>query len=175
MIFAIVLFPKTPEELAVAIQNKWEDNEHFVSEIQNIPLKDFNALFWKFFHETEHAIDCTQCANCCKVFHAGLPEEEIRRLSAIRKMPYVDFVQQYVSIEQTTGIQFLKLNPCIFLNRNLCNIYEQRPQACRDFPKPPYENVKHNIRRVLKNYTVCPIIFNTIEACKKEFRTGNAP
>lgn len=169
-----MLFPKTPEELALAIENKWEDNEQFVSEIQNIPLVEFNALFWKYLVEMEASIDCTRCANCCKVFHAGLPEEEIRRLAAIKELSFGDFVQQYVSIEQSTGIHFLKLNPCIFLNNNLCAIYEQRPQACRDFPRPPFQNVKHNIRRVLKNYTVCPIIFNTIEACKQQIRNSTA-
>lgn len=166
----LVPFPQTPEELQFAIAGKWEDNEQFVSEIQPIPLQQFNEMFWRVFDETEKQIDCTRCANCCKVFHAGLPEEEIQRLATLKQMKYEEFLQKNVSIEQPTGIHFLKLNPCIFLNNNLCSIYDQRPQACRDFPRPPFENVKHNIRRVLKNYTVCPIIFNTVEKCKAQLR-----
>ncbi len=167
---AVVQFPETPEELVLAIENKWEDNECFVYEIQRVPTRAFNDLFYQTLNEVERKIDCTQCANCCKVFHVGLHEEEIKRLADIKHTEYKDFVQQYVSIEHPTGIHFLKLNPCIFLSNNLCTIYEQRPQACIHFPHPASMDVKHNIRRVLKNYTVCPIIFNTIEHCKKRVR-----
>ncbi len=81
-----MLFPQTPEELQQAIAGKWEDNEQFVVEIQPIPLTRFNKLFWHLFEQTEKQVDCTRCANCCKVFHAGLPETEIKRLATLKQM-----------------------------------------------------------------------------------------
>ena len=58
--------------------------------------------------------------------------------------------------------------PCHFLHENKCTVYEARPTECREFPglhKPGF--IKRSFATFM-HYGRCPIIFNVIEALKKE-------
>ena len=97
-----------------------------------------------------------------------MPDPEIERLAEIKKMPVREFKNSFTATEAHTGITFLKLNPCVFLEgNNLCSIYLQRPQPCRNYPMTQ-GSIKSRIRKVMDNYTVCPIVYNTIEILKQE-------
>ena len=57
---------------------------------------------------------------------------------------------------------------CVFLDGNLCMIYEARPKACRDFPHVAVG--KHSLgsrqSSLARWAPLCPIIFNALEECK---------
>jgi Fe-S-cluster containining protein len=57
---------------------------------------------------------------------------------------------------------------CVFLDSNLCMIYEVRPKACRGFPHVTIGTHSLGGRRSsLARWTaLCPIIFNAFEAYK---------
>ena len=66
---------------------------------------------------------CLSCGLCCDGTLIGFVQLESEELSPVRKL---------MEIEQTgeNGMFFL---PCNELSCNGCNIYSQRPKACRNF------------------------------------------
>ena len=59
-------------------------------------------------------------------------------------------------------------NACVFLNGNLCMIYQARPTACREFPH--VSAGKHTLGSRQSSHArwaqLCPIIFNALEQYK---------
>jgi hypothetical protein len=57
---------------------------------------------------------------------------------------------------------------CIFLDGNLCTIYDARPKTCRDFPHVALED--HSLGSGVSSFArwaaICPIIFNALESYK---------
>ena len=61
---------------------------------------------------------------------------------------------------------YLKQSPCHFFHDNKCNIYNERPQACEDYPHLHQPHFKYRINTTMDNYAVCPIVYYTIERLK---------
>ena len=161
---------RTPKELNKAIENKFEDNELFIDRINKLSEDFFDIDFNSSIKEIESKIDCLQCANCCSFFHLPLPEIEVTRLAHLKNESIIAFKEKYTEIDFSTKTTFLKLNHCVFLESNkCCSIYSKRPQACRNYPYPQVNGIKKNIRKILNNYTVCPIIYNVIENLKCKY------
>lgn len=125
--------------------------------------KAFDALLLPVAGSISADIDCTQCANCCKKLEAGISVEEMHALAALRGQSATDFLSSETETEETSGVTYLKKKPCIFLTGNLCCIYNARPKACRNFPDLSRPLVKYRIRKILDLYSICPIVFHTIE------------
>jgi Fe-S-cluster containining protein len=60
-------------------------------------------------------------------------------------------------------------NACVFLDGNLCMIYEARPAACRNFPHISAHSTTVGSRwsSLCRRAAVCPIVYNALEAYKK--------
>jgi Fe-S-cluster containining protein len=120
--------------------------------------------------QVEEAIDCTQCANCCRVATTPLNERDIERISRGLGMRKQDFLEQY-TVKTEEGVILRRTEDgCVFLNGNLCSIYEIRPQTCELFP----HLVKGNGSFVSRMWHMpdravyCPIVFNSLEQFKVE-------
>ena len=57
---------------------------------------------------------------------------------------------------------------CVFLDGNLCVVYAARPRACREFPYlvSDQRSLGGRMSSVCKHASICPIIYNTLEAYK---------
>src|SRR5271169_5112534 len=90
----------------------------------------------RFGEEIEAEIDCTQCANCCRVTEVGITEKDIEKLAKFVGMSEREFIEQNTSLDGS-GARILKRNEdgCVFLEGNLCSVYEARPQNCANFPQ----------------------------------------
>ncbi|MDQ2841161.1 MAG: YkgJ family cysteine cluster protein [Acidobacteriota bacterium] len=119
----------------------------------------------------EEAIDCTQCANCCRVATTQVTERDAERLARFLGMKLNDFLRDY-TVESADEGRILKRNEngCVFLEGNLCSVYEARPHTCELFP----HLVKGNGSLVSRMWHMpdravyCPIVFNTLEEWKAE-------
>jgi Fe-S-cluster containining protein len=59
-------------------------------------------------------------------------------------------------------------NPCPFLKGNNCTIHNFRPDDCRSYPHLHKKNFISRTIGVIKNCSVCPIVFNVYENLKNE-------
>lgn len=121
--------------------------------------------------EVEDAIDCTACANCCRVATTQINERDAENLARHLGVKLREFWRDY-TIETPDEGRILKRdeNGCVFLQGNLCSVYEARPHTCELFP----HLVKGNGSLVSRMWHMpdravyCPIVFNTLEKFKSE-------
>jgi hypothetical protein len=157
----------TIERLA---KERESENRNLRKKLLTIPLKQVDELFIPLAKEAEQAIDCTTCGNCCKKLEPEISEEEVERLAALASSGPAHFKQTQLGLEPDTGIQFMKARPCCFLSGTKCSIYTNRPASCKDYPHLHHPKIKFRMKKILDQYGVCPIVFNSIEALKEKIQ-----
>lgn len=110
------------------------------------------------------AVDCKQCANCCRSLDVCLIPSDIENLSAGLLISPDAIMTRYV--DQPTGEAqgewaVVPAHPCPFLNDKLCSIYEHRPHACRVYPQLT-PDFRYNIEDAIEGAASCPIIYNVL-------------
>lgn len=156
------------EKIQNLARQRKEENAQFKLLLKNIPTKKVDGLVHSLNREVSAAMDCTACGNCCKQLEPPVDQAEINRLAILKGMDTNSFEKKYLGKEINTGIQFLKCQPCIFLQTNTCGIYEQRPASCADYPHLHQPNFKFRWKSVMANYALCPIVFNVVEQLKEK-------
>lgn len=122
--------------------------------------------------EIETQVDCTACANCCRHSLVSVDQTEIEAIAVHLATTTDEAISQYTSPDPAApGSRILKTSEpgCVFLDHNLCMIYEARPQACRNFPHVATGTHSLGSRRASMNRwaPLCPIIFNSLESYKR--------
>lgn len=125
------------------------------------------------------AIDCKQCANCCRALDVCLVPPDIDRLSAALLIPVEEVITRYAD-EDLGAAQdewaVIPVKPCPFLSGTLCSIYAHRPHACRLYPQFT-PDVRYNLEDIIEGASYCPIIYNTLSelAARVEPLSPDAP
>ena len=124
----------------------------------------------KIAEEIEGQIDCTVCANCCRVATAQLIERDVERLAKQFRISIDAFKKQYTIEDREEGL-ILKRDEktgCVFLDGNTCTIYDSRPASCENFPHlvRGQGSIPARMWQLIDRATYCPIVFNTLEAFK---------
>jgi Fe-S-cluster containining protein len=141
---------------------------------QHLKRHDFvERKLKKIAQEVEDQIDCTACANCCRVATTTLQDRDVEHLSKYLRLPRQKFLDEYTQVSEEEGL-ILKRNEngCIFLDGNLCSIYEARPSTCVDFPHlvRGAGSLVHRMWQMVDRASYCPIVYNSLEAFKVEVR-----
>lgn len=110
------------------------------------------------------AIDCTQCANCCRALTVELYEHDAPRLAEGLRESVDTVRQRYIqqhNLPEDDMWGAFKHKPCALLKDNLCTVYEHRPDACRDFPSftPDF---RWTMGYAIKTSKLCPIVYNVL-------------
>lgn len=126
----------------------------------------------RFGEEIEAAIDCTACANCCRVPEVGITARDIEKLAKFIGTSEHDFVQHYTMRDQS-GALILKRDDqqgCVFLHDNLCSVYEARPQNCANFPHlvRGSGSISSRMWQLLDRVSYCPIVYNWLQRVKED-------
>ena len=123
--------------------------------------------------EVEEAIDCTTCANCCRVATTQLQERDVEKLSRYLRLSRTKFLEKYTHMSEDEGL-ILKRNEqgCVFLAGNLCSIYEARPATCEGFPHlvRGAGSLVSRMWKMIDRACYCPIVYNALERFKEEVR-----
>ena len=124
-----------------------------------------------FGEEIEAAIDCTQCANCCRVTEVGITPRDVEKLAKFIGVSENEFRQQYTQRDDADAM-ILKRGEggCVFLEGNLCSVYEARPHNCVNFPHVVRGtgSIASRMWQFLDRAGYCPIIYNWMETVKDD-------
>lgn len=152
-----------------------EENKRFRAWLRrhNFAERRFKAIA----QGVEGEIDCTSCANCCRVATTQVTDRDIEHLCRFLGLKFHEFVRDY-TVETADEGRVLKRNEngCIFLEGNLCSVYESRPQTCQLFPHLVKGNgsLVSRMWHMADRAVYCPIVFNSLELFKQEtsFQSG---
>ncbi len=121
--------------------------------------------------DIEAKIDCTTCANCCRVATTQVTERDAERLARFLRVKVAAFLRDYTEETEDEG-RILKRNEdgCVFLDGNLCSVYDVRPNTCELFPHLVKGNgsLLSRLWHMPDRAVYCPIVYNTLEAWKPE-------
>ena len=114
-------------------------------------------------------IDCTECANCCKLATVRLQDRDVERLARYFRMTPGRFRAQYTTLSEDEGrILRRAATGCVFLEGTLCAIYDHRPDTCRNFPHlvRGAGSLPSRMWQMVDRACYCPIVYNTLEEYK---------
>jgi uncharacterized protein len=130
-----------------------------------------NTPFQILASEVQQHVDCTACANCCRHSVVSVDKSEIENIAGHIGTTSEAVTRLYtVPDPDAPALRILRNSGrgCVFLDGNLCTIYEARPKACRDFPHVAVGTHSLGSRQssLARWAPFCPIIFNALEAYK---------
>jgi len=122
--------------------------------------------------EIQQQVDCTVCANCCRYSIVTVNPSEIENIALYLRMEPEEVTRQYTAPDpdaRTTRVLRSTKDGCIFLDGNLCAIYEARPKTCRDFPYVAHgkRSLGGRVSSWCRWASLCPIIYNALESYKR--------
>jgi hypothetical protein len=150
-------------------EKKREENRRFRRHLKTHGANERRLR--RIAEQVEEQIDCTVCANCCKVATARVTERDVERLARLFRISPREFVRDYCEQSAEEGT-ILRRNPegCVFLEGTTCTVYEDRPASCQDFPhlvRGPGSLVSR-MWEMPDRACYCPIVYNTLESFKPE-------
>ena len=146
-----------------AEENK-EANFEFLKSIVSSSTAERNAA--QLHKEVFAEADCLQCANCCRTTPALVTRSDAKRIAKYLGIPPKTFIKKFL-LEDTNGELMIQKVPCTFLQENnTCEIYEVRPQACREYPHTNQSGFKRRAKMNANNTIVCPATYEIIQRLK---------
>lgn len=150
-------------------EKRREENRRFRAWLKrhNFAERRFKAIA----QETEEAMDCTACANCCRVATTQIAERDVERLARYLGIKPAAFLRDYtIETEDEGRILRRTKDGCVFLEGNLCAIYEARPRTCEQFPHLAKGNgsIESRMWHMPDRAVYCPIVFEALERFKSE-------
>jgi Fe-S-cluster containining protein len=153
--------------------------------------RDENGRFRMFMKSRDHSdrilrriaqgiedqIDCTQCANCCRVATAIVKERDVERLARFLRVSEAQFLKEYTQDGGEEGriLRRTDTEGCVFLSGNECTVYDARPDSCQRFPHVVRGNgsILSRMWQFVDRACYCPIVYNSLEAFKEEMGYRN--
>ena len=125
----------------------------------------------RFAEDIEAQIDCTQCANCCRVTEVAITERDIDKLSKFLGMTSREILEECTQRDDDNKLILKRTDAgCVFLKDNLCTVYEGRPHNCANFPHlvRGEGSIDSRMWQFVDRVEYCPIVYNWMEVVKKD-------
>jgi Fe-S-cluster containining protein len=147
-----------PEKFLKRARSERTQNKKFISSLKRLPDKQLDALFHTAHYDVFEQVDCLTCANCCKTTSPIFTRRDVERLAKHLKMRPAAFASHYLRTDDD-GDEVLQQSPCAFLNDDhTCKVYDQRPQACREYPHTDRRKMSAILDLTYRNTMVCPAV-----------------
>jgi len=142
-------------------------NKKFFRQLTRRAPRDLDDRVAGLHKEVFEAIDCLECANCCKTTSPIFRDKDIERIARHFNLRPAELVDRYLQLDDE-GDYVLTQAPCPFLGAdNYCSIYEIRPKACREYPHTDRKNFHQILDLTLKNTAVCPAAFLVVRRLRQ--------
>ena len=125
----------------------------------------------RFGEEIEAQMDCTTCANCCRVSEVGITDRDIEKLAKFIGVTREEFLRDFTQRDDEEDLILKKTESgCVFLKDNLCTVYEARPQNCANFPHVVRGSgsIASRMWQFVDRAEYCPIVYNWMEKVKED-------
>jgi len=151
-------------------EKKRDENTRFRKSMKS----NSDRILRRIAQDIEEQIDCTACANCCKVATVRLSDRDVERLARHLRIPPARFLADY-TVESATEGRILRRsaeNGCVFLSGHECIIYDARPDICQRFPHlvRGQGSIASRMWEFVDRACYCPIVYNSLEAFKEALR-----
>ena len=151
-------------------EKKRPENERFRKHMKSRDHSD--RILRRIAESVEEQIDCTQCANCCRVASISIHERDIERLARYLRLTPAKFIAGYTAESEDEGMVLRRddANGCVFLSGNECTVYDARPDTCQRFPHMVrgQGSIASRMWQFIDRSCYCPIVYNSLEAFKVE-------
>lgn len=142
---------------------KQKEHRKFLATLKKKAPKNLDKIVQEVHTEVFREIDCTKCANCCKILGPLFTESDISRIAKHFRMRLPVFEDMYLRVDEDNDKVF-KSMPCPFLGEdNLCSIYDIRPKACREFPHTDRNKIYQINHLTIQNTLICPAVCLFVE------------
>ena len=153
---------KYQADLDRAVSSK-KQNKQMLEKFRREKSKDLDQRFHQAHDEVFEEIDCLACANCCKTTSPIFGMSDIERIAKRMKTSSGVFIEKYLNLD-SEGDYVLKSSPCPFLLAdNTCEVYEDRPKACREYPHTDRKRMHQITQLTWKNSMICPAVTRILE------------
>jgi Fe-S-cluster containining protein len=156
-------------QIRLLAAEKEGENLEFRRYLHDHPAQD--ERFHETAREIERQIDCTQCANCCCMTRVNVTDDEIDDIARHLRVTSTQVRQEYTEIDPIDHKRLLRQpsDTCVFLDNNLCIVYEARPRPCREFPyaSTTKTTLGGRVSSIFRRAPICPIVYNAIEEHKR--------
>lgn len=159
-----------PEELRQMTANRKQEFSVLFQKLKKKKPKNLDTIVHALHDEAFDQFDCLDCANCCSGISPIVTDKDAERLAKSQKIKTVDFISQYLYVDEDQDYVFQQ-TPCPFLmGDNYCCVYENRPRACREYPHTDRKRFYQILNLTHKNCEVCPVVYAiTDELTKKDW------
>jgi hypothetical protein len=159
-----------PDELKQMTANRKQEFSVLFQKLKKKKPKNLDAIVHALHDEAFGQFDCLDCANCCSGISPIVTDKDAERLAKSQKMKPVDFISQYLYVDEDQDYVFQQ-TPCPFLmGDNYCCVYENRPRACREYPHTDRKRFYQILNLTHKNCEVCPVVYAiTNELTKRDW------
>ena len=139
----------------------------FLKKFDKVVPPDMEAIVAQADAAMWQKTDCMKCANCCKTMSPTFSAADITRIAAHLGMKPKEFRDKWLYKEEETGDWMNKLQPCQFLQNNMCTIYDVRPADCAGFPHHHLQPFDLYNDMYAENIKHCPATLRLVENVKK--------
>jgi len=147
-------------------------NGKFIALLAKRKIGGFDDRVHEIHDEVFGRIDCTKCANCCRVLGPRLNQTDINRFAKELRVKRSSFIGTYLKRDEDDDFVF-KSMPCPFIGADdLCTVYDSRPRACINYPHTNEKNMHSKMHRLLTNTLYCPAALLVLERLKELHKAG---
>lgn len=154
-----------PDQIKPFLEKALKENRLFKIYLRKYSSAKVDKYVSQFYDLIAPQIDCTKCANCCKILYPPFQPSDLDIVSKFLNRNLDELKSDFNYDEN--GMYYAKQKPCALLNDNKCAAYSIRPLSCQDFPHLKQKGFRFK-KNVWENYQICPIIFNVVEMLKKK-------
>ncbi len=109
------------------------------------------------------SIDCLQCGRCCTELGPRIANKDVLRLAKREGLKPAKFIKNYLRTDEDNDLVFGTM-PCPFYGSDgYCVVYEDRPDACREYPHMDQNRQRNRIGLHIENIIHCPAVVLAVE------------